>query len=293
MRKLSIKHKFTRDNRVEKLNYFKTLSTFSNIIIGSSRVLAMNPSIVTDKLGGNTYNFGLAGASVEDQLGVLLYLQRENKLPKNIILGVDYYTFNPKVAPNKYFLKNKELNFLTYNSYSNDYINIFFSFDALRASMKTIKHHVLRKEVKSVFDNNGWAGAYEDYAQRNEKTDMTKVDKEIKDNLKIYYTNLEYSHIDLNRKAYYEKIKDICIKNDITLYLFTTPLHPKLLNILKSHPNTKRSLDEFINYLSTFHNFHNFYTDTKFNSEARHFHASTHTSTNAGDIILKKILPKD
>ena len=49
-------------------------------------------------------------------------------------------------------------------------------------------------------------------------------------------------------------------------------------------------MKELIDYLSTFNHFYNFYTDTKFNFELRHFHASTHTSTNAGDIILKKVL---
>ena len=290
---LNIKHKFTRDDRVEKLNYFKTLNTFSNIIIGSSRVLSMNPSIVTNILGGRTYNFGLGGASVEDELGVLLYLQRENKLPKNIILGVDYYTFNPKVAPNKYFLKNQELNFLTYDTYSDDYMNVFFSFDALRASIKTIKYHIIGIKTKSVFDKNGWTGGYEDYAQRDEKADILRVDKEIGNNIKVYYTNLDYSYIDIKRKKYYEQIRNICLKNNINLYVFTTPLHPKLLNILRSNPKTKHSLNELVTYLSTFQNFHNFFNDTKFNSELRHFHASTHTSTNAGDIILKKILSKN
>jgi hypothetical protein len=143
---LNIKSKFARDDRIEKVTFFKTLDKFDNIILGSSRVYSMNPDIVSNHLGGTTYNFAVGGASVEDNLGVLLYLQREKKLPKNIILGADFYTFNPNVPPNKYFLKNKELNFLVYENFQSDSISKFFSIDACRASFTTLKNHIKNKE---------------------------------------------------------------------------------------------------------------------------------------------------
>jgi hypothetical protein len=186
---LNIKHKFARDDRIEKVNFFKTLPKFDNILLGSSRVYSMNPLTVSSILGGTTYNFGVGGGSVEDQLGTLLYLKREKKLPKNLIIGVDFYTFNPKVPPNKYFLKNKELNFLTYDNYKSSYIEMFFSIDALRASLKTLKHHIKKTSLQPRFDKNGWTGGYEDYSKRNLEKDMQEVNIEIEENKKLYYTN--------------------------------------------------------------------------------------------------------
>jgi hypothetical protein len=74
--------------------------------------------------------------------------------------------------------------------------------------------------------------------------------------------------------------------------LFTTPLHPKLLKLLNRDERTRSAMNEFIAFLSSYENFINFYDDDSFNLELRNFHASTHTSTNAGDLILKKVLNK-
>ena len=76
---LNIKYKFARDDRTEKVNYFKNLPKKDNILIGSSRVYSINPKTVSKILGGTTYNFGVGTATIEDHLGILKYL---NKLPR-------------------------------------------------------------------------------------------------------------------------------------------------------------------------------------------------------------------
>lgn len=289
---LHIKHKFARDDRTEKVNYFTTKTKVDNILIGSSRVYSMNPEIVSNILGGTTYNFGVGTATVEDHLGILLYLKKLHKLPKNLIIGVDFYTFNPDIPANKYFLANKELNFLSYSSYKEDYLAKFFSVDAFRASFKTLSNHFFNKNKKPRFDSNGFAGSYEDYSKRNTQLDDMNAKKELLEVKPLFYSNYEYNHIDKKRIAYYEQIKKICKENNINLYIFPTPLSPTLLNIIKQNKNMRSAFSEFTNYLSTFEHFTNMYEDKEIYSEIRNFHGLTHTSTNAGDIILQKVLVK-
>lgn len=289
---LNIKYKFARDDRTEKTNYFATLEVFDNIMIGSSRVYSINPQKVTEYLGGTTYNFGVGTATVEDHLGVLLYLQKEKKLPKNIILGIDFYTFNPDIPPNKYFLKNKTLNFLSYSNVDESYLSKFFSLDAFRASIKTLSNHLKSKDTRSRFDTNGWCGNYEDYEKRDIEVDLVQAKKEIQQEIPLLYSNLKYKSIDQKRVAYYDRIKSICQKNNINLYIFTTPLHPHLLQILQENKNTANALEELINYLSTFDHFYNTYTDKEFYNDIRNFHGATHTSTNAGDTLMQQLLSK-
>jgi len=289
---LNIKYKFARDDRTEKVNYFKTLNKFDNILIGSSRVYSMNPLQVSKVLGGTTYNFGVGTATVEDHLGIIKYLERENKLPKNIIIGIDFYTFNPNTPLNSYFLRNKELNFLSYKGYDAEYMSKLYSIDALRASIKTLKKHLFDKNERSRFDSLGWAGTYEDYSNKNMDTALIRVKKELKENLNRFYTNLTYGHIDKKRVQYYEKIRKFCKEKNINLYLFTTPLHPILLEILERNERTKNALEEFNTYLSTFQNFQNLYHDEELYHELKNFHGATHTTSIAGDLILKKVLTK-
>ena len=285
---LNIKYKFARDDRTEKLNYFKTLPSFDTILIGSSRVYSINPKIVSDILGGETYNFGVGTATVEDHLGVIKYLEKNKKLPKNIIIGIDFYTFNPDVPPNGYFLKNRELNFLSYQNYSEDYLAKFFSIDSFRASFKTLQKHFSSKEEKPRFNANGWGGSYS--SSSNNKNMPQEIQKELEENQELFYSNFTYNHIDPKRQAYYEEIKEICQKYHITLYLFTTPLHPYLLKELEQHKSTSKALKEFITFLSTFNNFRNFYQDEIFYNNVKYFHGITHTTPYAGDIIIRKLL---
>ncbi len=289
---LDITHKFARDDRTEKIRYFKTLKKFNNIMIGSSRVYSINPNKVSELIGGNTYNFGLGTASVEDHLGILKYLENNNMLPQNIILGVDFYTFNKNIPPNKYFLKNKELNFLAYNNYKEDYISKLFSIDSFRASIKTLKNHLFNSNKKPRFDKLGWAGQYTDYTLRDDKLDLVMVKKEIDEEVKKKYSNLNYSNIDSKRVLYYEEIRNICNKNKIKLFIFNTPLHPLLLTKLRSDPNTRNALNEFVTYLSSFDNFIDLYNNKLIYEDIRNFHGATHTTQNAGDLIVKILLDK-
>ena len=286
---LHLKYKFARDDRTEKVNYFKTLPRFDNILIGSSRVYSINPRTVSKILGGSTYNFGVGTATVEDHLGILKYLIRQNKIPKNIILGVDFYTFNPEIPPNSYFLRNKELNFLSYKNYDENLFAKFFSFDAFRASIKTLTHN-LHHDVKPRFDALGWGGTYEDYSKRDLSQANIYAKKEILEEKSKIYSNFNYEHIDPKRIAYYEEIKELAKRYGINLYVFPTPLHPYLLKELKKHKTTRTALHEFITYLRTFPRFVNMFEEKALYSNLKNFNGATHTTSNAGDIMMKKLL---
>lgn len=291
---LNIKYKFARDDRSEKLNYFKALQRFDTIIIGSSRAYSINPRKASELLGGTAYNFGVGTATVEDHLGILLYLEKQNKLPKNLIIGVDFYTFNANIPPNSYFLKNKELNFLSYRDQSADeYWSKFFSFDATRASVKTLKHHLFADGTeKPRFDSLGWGLEYMDDRFRNMEEEKRLTRLEIGQNKKLLYSDYRYEHIDPKRIAYYEQIRLLCDRHRIRLYVFTTPLHPWLQKELQSHPSTKNAMRELTDYLATFEHFSDFYTDKRFTHDLYLFNGATHTTAKAGDLILEKVLAK-
>lgn len=288
---LNIKYKFAADDRADKVTYIKNLDKFDNMLLGSSRVYTINPRVVSDIIGGTTYNFGVGRASVEDHLGIIKFLEREGKLPKNIIIGVDFYTFNKQTPPDKYFLKNKELNFLSYSNYSEDYLSKLYSIDSFRASIKTLKNHMTKKS-KSRFDNLGWASSYEDYNLKNIEKEKLKTLKEIDDDINFKYDNFKFISLDKKRVDYYNEIKDICEKNNINLYIFTTPLNPILLDVLYNS-DVKYALDEFNDFLSTFKNFTDLYNNPLIYKDIRNFQGATHTSPNAGDLILEIIFDKE
>ncbi len=284
---LDIKYKLVRDDRRAKVNYFKTQKRVDNILIGSSRVYSINPKTASELFGGTTYNFGVGAATVEDHLGILKYLQREDKLPKNLFIGVDFYTFNPTIPADKHFLINEDINFLSSTYKTQNKFEEFFSIDALRDSIKTIKYHMKKTDKKPSFDKNGWGSFYFDYSKIDRETELMVVKNDVQLMLKKYYTN--YTYLDESRISYYEEIRKICEENNINLYIFTTPLHPLVIKALQENEITNKVLKEFIKYLSTFENFYNFYEDDEFQN-FDHYAGASHTKGNAGDIILRQIL---
>ena len=60
------------------------------IALGSSRVLQLQQELV----GGSFFNMGLSGASAMDVMNCFYLLDKEGKLPKNLIIEVDPWLFN-------------------------------------------------------------------------------------------------------------------------------------------------------------------------------------------------------
>ncbi|MBE0497222.1 MAG: hypothetical protein IBX45_12460 [Campylobacterales bacterium] len=286
---LNITQKLARDDRVEKVNYFATLPVFDTILIGSSRVYTIDPEGVNKYLGGTTYNFGVGTANIEDHLGILLYLKKLDKLPRRLIIGIDFYTLNPDIPPNQYFLKNRELNFLSFKpNEKTSYWSKFFTLDATRASWKTLKNHLKNTPSVSAFDKLGWSPRFFDDSNRDIDAEKIGVLNEIDKNTNLY-SNFTYASIDPKRIGYYEKIREICTAHNIQLYLFITPLHPILVEKLLRN-DTKKAIAQMDAYFSTFENFHNFLFDKEFNSNLLHFQGATHTTSHAGYQIIKRVL---
>jgi len=285
---LHIRYKFANDDRTEKVNYFASLKPVDNILIGSSRVYSIDPKTVSQEFNGSTYNFGVGTATVEDSLGILIYLKRNHKLPKRIFLGVDLYTLNSDLPINKYFLRNKELNFLTNpNNTSQMNWSHLLSLDATRASFKTLNHHLFPDKnavPRFTKEGQGYSPEWSDL-----KTHELLTTKEANEFFVNSYSNGEYKRLDPTRLNYLLQIRDICKRENIELYVFTTPLHPILLQKIQ-HSDVKYAMSELDRFLSThFQHFHNFYSDTNFTNDLKNFSGATHSTNKAGDLIIMSI----
>lgn len=285
---LHIRHKFANDDRTEKVNYFSSLKPVDTILIGSSRVYSIDPKLVTQEFEGTAYNFGVGTATVEDLLGILLYLERNQKMPKRIILGVDLDTLNPDLAINKYFLRNKELNFLSNPNHSSPMSwSHFFSLDATRASFKTLKNHLFPdKNAAPRFTKSG-----QGYSPQwtNLQTHKKEASKEAGEFFVRSLSNGSYKNVDPVRLNYLLKIKEVCIKHHTKLYVFITPLHPILLQKIEKS-DTKFALLELDHFLSThFDHFHNFQYDHNFSNNLKNYSGATHSTNVAGELIIRRL----
>ena len=289
---LEIPNKFARDDRVEKVVKLKSSPAFDNIVLGSSRVYSSNPLMVSKYLGGSTYNAGVGTARVEDDLGFILLLQRLNKLPKNIIIGLDFYSFNEELETNKYFLKNEDLNFLKKGLSQKSYLANFLSLDALRASYKTLSNFIKHPEAKPRFDKNGAShNASQIFSLEPSKEDKNKKEfsaKEIQQELQFVKT-INYTQISQKRLEYLQRIVTIAKENNIKLYLYITPLYGELLSKIQEDTALSKQLELFKESIKEMHPL---YTFTQHNSiiDAReYFNNPTHMTPVGNNLLYVKI----
>jgi hypothetical protein len=281
---LNIKHKLVRDGRVQKISRIKELKQIDNLILGSSRSEQLNPTTVDHLLGGYTYTFGIGGASVEDALGLLLYLERENKLPKNIILCLDFTMFADG-KPSESFYEIPELNFLGQQNTRPNYAAKLFSIDATRASVKTLKAHFKKTGPDSYISNNGFLISHN-------KTQLGNIEN-IKKLAHQYYTiNYKSGDMELSseRFEYIKRIISLSQKHDMHLYIMLTPVHAYLYKKIDENPKLSNTLQKFKKQLSSMTTYYDTMTINPYTTNDLYFEDAVHYSEELGDLLLHDLI---
>ncbi|MCJ7764375.1 MAG: hypothetical protein MUP09_00325 [Thiovulaceae bacterium] len=287
---LKIPNKYARDDRKEKVAKLYSEPAYTNILFGSSHVYTINPLTMEKYVGGRSYNAGVGTARIEDQLGFLLFLKRIGKLPKNIVFGLDFYSFNPNVETNKYFLVNDELNFLQKHAESDLYFSKFLSVDALRASYKTLKNFLSSSTDKPRFDTYGttWDASkvFSYFPQEipDKRFDEKEVDKGYKD-----VKTIKYESISQERLKYIQEITALCRDNNINYTFFITPLNGQLLSKIQDDQTLSLTLKQFKTELSKITDYYDFLTHNSINDNSFYFADTMHTLPFTGNIILARL----
>ena len=287
---LNIPNKFARDDRKEKVAHLQKADKYDNMIFGSSRTYSMNPNTVTKYIGGTTYNSGVGTARIEDVLGFLLFLEKIEKLPKNIIIGLDFYSFNKNIETNKYFLQNDELNFMNKSNSYDSYFGKFLSIDALRASYKTLNNFIKDSKDKPRFSLNGSTVGSSDINSYYPINPISKpyTASDIKMQFDFIKT-IHYKYLSPKRLNYLQRIIALSKKNNINIYLFLTPLHTQLLQRIYTDAETAKALDLYKKTLRKITSYYDFISINAITNNSSYFKNPTHTSTSTENLILARI----
>ncbi len=232
MNLLDIKYKYARDDRTEKIERVKKIPYIQNLILGSSRAQHLDPQYMSDLYGGYTYNFGVGEGTTAEALGLLLYLQSQKKLPKNILLVLDLSSFSGE-GYHPSFLKSPELNFLNQSTKASNQLVKFLSIDAIRASFKTLKAHIKGTVPGSYFSENGLMVNTKDRGKKNNKDQ--KIEELAHKYYKLAYAdgNIEFSE---SKIEYLKRIIELCKKNNILLNVTLSPVYSYQLNLIQNNP---------------------------------------------------------
>lgn len=207
-----------RTQKFVELNNIKP----DTLMIGGSRVHYLLPSDVRKYTNDKVYNLGFSFSTLEEQYYFLKY-SIENMNIKNVIIGINLYTFSEKIEENN-------------NDFDKDIFENHFGF------FQQIKHYLevpIFKYLKYVYNNPNLQKSYENggitpYLQSIVLKDgWEKLKKISLSGYEKKYSNyLEYGETTV-QLDYFKKMIKLCKDNNINYKVFTTVIHKEQLKILE------------------------------------------------------------
>lgn len=277
---LNIKYKFARDDRTEKVERIRKIGYINNLILGSSRSQHLDPKILTEYLGGYSYNFGVGGGNSADALGILLYLEKEDKLPSNVLLTLDF-SLRDGIHPS--FYKLPELNFLNKEMKPISQIAKFLSIDAIRATYKTLKAHIRHDTPNSYFDSEGFMVS----------RTLKQINPDIITQQCYTYINTVTKSNDVTlskeRFAYVKSIVQLCQKHNINLVVTLTPVYSYQYQLMKNDKNLFKQLNQFKSELADITPFYDAMIENDYVNDIRYFEDNVHSNEKYGALYLASL----
>jgi hypothetical protein len=194
----------------------------NTLLIGGSRVHYLNPKDAEKYTKDKVYNLGLSYSTLEEQYYFLKYSIEHFEI-KNVIIGVNLYTFSEVLEDNsnsdfhkdlfengfnfyqqiKHYLEVPLFKYLKY-AYHNTFTEPFYKDGAITAYHQSIVLNTRTWEQRKENSYNGYYKKYDEYLEWGE-------------------TNLEY----------FKQMIQLCNDNNINLKVFTTTVHSSQLQILR------------------------------------------------------------
>ncbi|MBN2881010.1 hypothetical protein JXM83_03065 [Candidatus Woesearchaeota archaeon] len=284
--------------RNEKVKLYENYSvTPETIIIGSSRVMKLDPKYINNISNETCFNFGVNSARTEDYLAILLYLVNSNHTPDKIILGLDIEALHNNAEIDNRLIANDKLyrQISNYSKYSAvllliKSLNIMYLVDDL----KTIKNYFTHDNKNpDYFERDGYLRyiSFENQIKKNE----FNLSINIKNTKSTYHRRFEkMSDLSIKRKEYLKSFIDICDNNNVELTIFITPLHSDVVNYLTNTTSYKELLSktiEFVNSLRQIYSitFFNFENVTYFNGNNDYFYDGSHIDYRNSNYLIDYI----
>lgn len=267
--------------RSEKYAYLfqpEILSNYDCLILGSSRVMSINPSL--NKETQHCYNFGVHVANNPEKLFILQEWLKRAPLTK-IYIGNELYNVHGGTRPNhlnaRAFIGGSEQNYLSPKTFN--------------ISLKAL-YYQIRQMPQTYFLPNGSIH----YTQKEQEIANHAYDqsKHTFHHLSQGMVQGDYIHqpftYNSDALAPLRQIKMLCDKHQIKIYPFITPMYYDAHQTLNDHPLLKNGSQRFRHDLiNIFGTVYDFDIDTPQNREPINFYDPVHYRPYLGNLMIKRM----
>lgn len=290
------------DERLFQKIFIKELSNPKNIIsIGSSRSMQIRENLFNNEF----FNNSVSGASLEDYIAITQLYNSNNKLPENIILGVDPWIFNKNNNQDRWqvleeyyysFINNKDIKINKSSFYDNltNLLSIKYFQESIRYILNgnfnekyfPTKDTSLSSKIKLNDGSLVYGINYRDVSI-----------SEIEDKAKNYingdiYSIEKFNQIDDKYLNQFKMLINFYKSKNINITIFLPPYHPIVYKYIVNN-DKYRMVNEVELYLNRFAQNNNIklvgsYNPEKFNLNYDGFYDGMHPKEKSINKIFEK-----
>jgi hypothetical protein len=281
----TLKHQYQMNERFIKIEYLEENNKkFNGYMFGSSRIGVTPPKVIEKYIPNSKfYNFTISSANLYDYLTHLEYFIKQKYPINTLYLQLDIDKMGQYGRLSSDYLR--KLHPYTLNKsltlYYMDYLNGFFPFNIKGKILENINH---TNRTDYFLDTGIWTQPDNELAI---KTDFKKYEKGVEEFNKKTRRTFKYRISEKSMRAL-KNIKLLCIKNNIKLFLFTTPHNKNMMDGF--------IVDDYLRYLKEISNITDFYDFSGYNTITMNnynYYESSHYRPLVGGLIAGKIFKDD
>ncbi len=206
------------------------------LILGSSRVMKLDPGQVQRITGLPTFNAGVNVAMTEDDYALLRYaVERSHLGLKLVIIGVDVDAFHDREPVNDYLQQPNALGSYLSNQAQHrrwKQFTMLFNGYQTRLSLVSLWNGLRGRQANYRFEPNGYVHFLQYEAER--ERGHYNLDKKVDTNIEQYVRRYQgYSALSPQRLDYFRKTLAYAREHGMEVKVFLTPAHPRLLTSLE------------------------------------------------------------
>ena len=295
-----VNHLITLEGMNAKKNSNATLTTrvkansleegdFTTIMLGTSKMGVMDPTIVDAYLGGKTFNFAYPGSTTEIQNKLFFYALKYNKI-KNLVYGIDLMSFNKNRTIQYDFQEFCELEEKIDKQASISNYDLYFNLDTLMKSITLVYNNVMGKMKTHVIYTKHGMRKHSNYIESFANGSYVYEKEFIKEMKHYYLPGGMYKKYDFST-AHLKSFRDIivfCKKNNINVWVYIPPTHSDFFNALVPAGHYD-AFELFKNELVSITNFTDFSGNNVFNKDTNHYWDGIHLKEGLTEVIMSNI----
>lgn len=279
----------TASDRMSKVYYAKR-SIPHTVLIGTSRMGVINPKDVEYYTKDKVYNLAMSGAPIYEQA---MYAQFAIEIlhAKQIIWGIDFFSFNPESTQHFSFSKER----LNENIYLKDYQYALLSLDAFIASFQTFSDSLFTHKKPKILLETGFDTYVESKIQFS-LHGMNFIDSKIKKGLQGYASTKELFNSEIFKKPvfidknfiYIQNILELAKQHNVKIIFYISPTYYEHINLIYSL-GLGDTYEFFKLKLSELTSYWDFNTLNSITTNKNHYWDNSHMREEIGTLLIKKM----